>query len=137
MSGITASILGIALFSPVLSPVPPEPQPDPFAKGYLGIYFTGTGPGTSLAIDRLVPNEGAARAGLRPGDVIVRVNNLRPRETDEIINHVVTFRPGSVLEVEVVRSGEHKTFKVKLGIRPPDAGRTIPYPPTPFPPDEK
>ena len=134
MSAFTASVLGLALFSPVLAPVPPEPQLDPFGKGYLGIYFGGTGPNTTLAIDRVVPNEGAAKAGLRPGDVIVRCNNLHPQGTQEMINHVCTFRPGAVIELEVQRGGERKTFKVKLGTRPLDAGRIPNYPP--LPPDE-
>ena len=136
MSALTASIVGLALYSPVLAPVPPEPHPDPFAKGYLGIWFGGTGPNTSLAIDRLEPGQGAAKAGLRPGDVIVRVNNLHPQQTQQVINHVVTFRPGAVIEVEVDRSGERKVFKVKLGTRPLDAEHSVPYPPTPFPPDK-
>src|SRR5438552_10316859 len=115
MSALTASVLGLALFSPVLAPVPPEPPPDPFAKGYLGIYFGGTGPNTSLAIDRVVPNEAAAKAGMRPGDVIVRVNSLQPQATQQVIDHVCTFRPGAVIEVEVQRGAERKAFKVKLG----------------------
>jgi len=127
MSALVASVLGLALYSPVLAPVPPEPPPDPFAKGYLGIWFTGSGPNTSLAIDRLEPNQAAAKAGLRPGDVILRVNNLHPQQTQQVIDHVVTFRPGAVIEVEVDRAGEHKTFKVKLGTRPPDINRTT-YP---------
>lgn len=135
MSAVVTAVLGLALYSPVLAPVPPEPQPDPFAKGYLGIWFGGTGPNTSLAIDRLEPNQGAAKSGLRPGDIIVRVNNLHPQQTQEVINHVVTFRPGSVIEVEVDRSGERKVFRVKLGVRPADAGR-VPSP-IPFPPDER
>jgi S1-C subfamily serine protease len=127
MSALTVSVLVLATFSPVLAPVPPEPPPDPFAKGYLGIYFGGTGPNASLVIDRVVPNEGAAKAGLRSGDVIVRVNHLQPQNTEQVINHVCTFRPGASIEVEVQRGTERKAFKVKLGTRPPDAGRTA-YP---------
>ena len=132
MSAFTASVLGLALFSPVLAPVPPEPQPDPFAKGYLGIWFGGTGANTSLAIDRLEPNQAAAKAGLRPGDVIVRVNHLVPLGTNDVIAHVCTFRPGAVIEVEVQRGSERKIVKVKLGTRPLDIGRSIPN----YPPDE-
>jgi serine protease Do len=134
MSAITATVFGWALFSPVLAPVPPEPRPDPLAKGYLGIWFSGSGPNASLAIDRLEPNQAAARAGLRPGDVIVRVNTLQPHTTQDVIDHVCTFRPGAVIEVEVNRGGERKAFKVKLGTRPADAGRNYPNPP--LPPDE-
>ena len=132
MSALTASVLGLALFSPVMAPVPPEPMPDPFAKGYLGIWFGSSGVNTTLAIDRLEPNQAAAKAGLRPGDVIVRVNNLQPQATQQVIDHVCTFLPGAVIEVEVQRGSERKSFKVKLGPRPPDAGRS-PYPPQTVP----
>jgi S1-C subfamily serine protease len=128
MTHIAASVLGIALFTPVLAPVPPEPPPDPFAKGYLGIWFGGSGPNTSLAIDRLEPNQPAAKAGLRAGDVIVRVNNLQPQATQQVIDHVCNFRPGALIEVEVQRGSERKVFKIKLGTRPVDAGH-VPYPP--------
>jgi S1-C subfamily serine protease len=122
---------------PVLAPVPPEPQPDSFAKGYLGIWFTSTGADTALTIDRLEPNQAAAKAGLRPGDRIVRVNSLQPQITQQVIDHVCTFRPGAVIEVEVKRGSENKTFKVKLGTRPPDAGRTT-YPDYPtIPPEQR
>src|SRR5690242_5954276 len=122
MSALTASVLGMVLVSPVLAPVPPDPPPDPMAKGYLGIWFGGTGPNAALAIDRVEPNQPAARAGLRSGDVIVRVNNLHPQATQQVIDHVCAFRPGAVIEVEVQRGSERKAFKIKLGTRPPDIG---------------
>jgi S1-C subfamily serine protease len=133
MSALTTSVIALVTMSPVMAPVPPEAPPDPFAKGYLGIWFGGTGPNTSLAIDRLEPNQAAMKAGLRPGDVIVRVNHLHPQATQQVIDHVCTFRPGAVIEVEVQRGTERKAFKVKLGTRPVDAGRTN-YPV--LPPDE-
>lgn len=117
MSALTASVLGLALFTPALAPVPAEPKPDPFAPGYLGIYFSGVGPNSTLMIDHLDPRQPAERAGLLPGDVIVRVNDLRPRVVQEVINHVCTFRPGAVVEVEVQRGAERKSFKIKLGVR--------------------
>jgi len=125
----------VLLSVPVLAPVPPQPQPDPFAKGYLGIWFTTSGADASLGIDRIEPGQAAAKAGLRPGDRIVRVNSLHPQATQQVIDHICTFRPGAVIEVEVKRGDEQKTFKVKLGTRPPDAGRT--YPSYPIPVEDK
>jgi S1-C subfamily serine protease len=136
MFALAATVLTLATSVPVLAPVPPEPKPDPFEKGYLGIWFTGSGPTTSLAIDRLEPDQAASKAGLRPGDVIVRVNNLQPQTTQQVIDHVCTFRPGAVIDVEVQRGMEKKAFKIKLGTRPPDAGRVLPTYPT-FPQDER
>jgi S1-C subfamily serine protease len=116
---------------PVLAPVPPEPPQDPLAKGYLGIWFSTSGAEVSLTIDRTEPGQAAAKAGLRAGDRVVRVNSLQPQATQQLIDHVCTFRPGAVIEVEVQRGDERKTFKVKLGTRPLDAGiNRYPLPPT-------
>ena len=133
MSALTASVLGMVMLSPVLAPVPPEPPPDPMAKGYLGIWFGGSGPNTALAVDRVEPNQPAAKAGLRSGDVIVRVNNLHPQAVQQVIDHVCAFRPGAVIEVEVQRGSERKAFKIKLGTRPADINRVPPDYPV-FPP---
>lgn len=128
MFAFAASVL---LTVPVLAPVPPQPQPDPFAKGYLGIWFSTPGGETSLMIDRLEPGQAASKAGLRPGDVIVRVNSLHPQATQQVIDHVCTFRPGATIEVEVKRGDEKKAFRVTLGVRPADVGRTYPSYPLP------
>ena len=136
MSTLTASVFGLVLYSPVLAPVPQEPPPDPLAKGYLGVWFGGSGangPVSQLAIDRVEPNQPAAKAGLRSGDVIVRVNELRPQTQEQMILHVCTFRPGAVVEVEVQRGNERKAFKIKLGTRPDDIGRPTTFPV--FPPE--
>lgn len=133
MSALTAAVFVWAAFSPVLAPVPPEPPPDPLAKGYLGIWFGGAGTNSSLTIDRVEPNQPAARAGLRSGDVIVRVNHLQPQATQQVIDHVCAFRPGAVIEVEVQRGSERKAFKIKLGIRPSDINRPSAYPVPVFP----
>lgn len=133
MSALTASVLGMVMASPVLAPVPPEPPPDPMAKGYLGIRFGGGGGLDSLLIDKVEPNQPAAKAGIRAGDMIVRVNDLRPQENKQVIAHVCAFRPGAVIEVEVQRGDERKAFKIKLGTRPPDINRVPPDYPV-FPP---
>jgi S1-C subfamily serine protease len=134
MSALTAAVFAWA-FSPVLAPVPPEPPPDPLAKGYLGIRFGGSGPNSSLMIDSVEPNQPAAKAGLRGGDVLVRVNHLHAQAVDQVIDHVCAFRPGAVIEVEVRRGSERKTFKIKLASRPPDLnrGRALPVPVFPEP----
>ena len=35
-----------------------------------------------------------------------------------MIAHICSFRPGAVVEIEVQRGSERKTFKVKLATRP-------------------
>jgi len=117
MSGMTA--LAANLFAGLtltLAPVPAEPKPDPLGRGYLGVMFERQ----SLTIDSIEPNRPAAKAGLRTGDVIVRVNMLHVQSTEQLIAHVCSFRPGAVIEMEVQRGTDRKIFHVKLACRPPD-----------------
>jgi S1-C subfamily serine protease len=131
MSGITTFLVASLLFT--RAPVPPEPTPDPMARGYMGISVQTGG---SLTVERVEPNTGAAKAGLKPGDVLVRVGVLEPHAFEQVIAHVCSFRPGAVVEIVVQRGSEKKTLKVKLGCRPPelDAPNTLPGRMIPIPP---
>ncbi len=128
MSSITAFLLG-GLMTPVLAPVPPDARPDPMARGYMGITV-GTG---TLTVERVEPNLPAHKAGLRAGDSIVRVGTLQPTAFDQVIAHITSFRPGAVVEIEVQRGSERKTFKVKLACRPLELDHPYSFPAEPFP----
>lgn len=128
MSAFTVILLS-GLTCPALAPVPPEAKPDPLARGYMGITV-GTG---SLTIDRVEPNLPAHKAGLRGGDAIVRIGTLTPQTFEQVIAHITSFRPGAVVEIEVQRGTERKTFKVKLACRPSDLDLPNRYPIDPFP----
>jgi S1-C subfamily serine protease len=131
ITGITACLVGNLLFT--LAPIPHEPTPDPMARGYMGITVQTGG----LAIERVEPGLPASKAGLQAGDVLVRVGTLEPREFEQVVSHICSFRPGAVVEIEVQRGSQRKTFKVKLACRPPEldlnGGR---FPPRPIDIDE-
>lgn len=129
MSAITAILLGGLTYA--MAPVPPAAPPDPLARGYMGITV-GTG---SLTIERVEPKTPADKAGLRPGDALVRIGTLRPQNFDQVIAHVTSFRPGAVVEIEVQRGTERKTVKVKLACRPQDLDlpRYVPLENSPVP----
>lgn len=114
ISGLTACLLGNVLLA--LAPVPPEPPPDPMARGYMGITVQTGG----LAIESVQPGMPAAKSGLQGGDIIMRVGTLEPREFDQVVSHICSFRPGAVVEIEVQRGDQRRTFKVKLACRPAD-----------------
>lgn len=124
ITGFAACLVGNMMFT--LAPIPREavPEPDPTARGYMGITLQTTG----LGIERVEPNMPGAKAGLRSGDQIVRVGTLHPQSFDQIVAHICSFRPGAIVEIEVQRGDERKTLKVKLAARPPelDVGRQPP-----------
>lgn len=133
-----ASVLGGNWGVPVLTPIPPTPPerttaPDPTGRGYMGVVLNME----TTAIEAVEPGKPAARAGLQPQDVIVRVNQFHPQTTQQIIEYVCSCRPGAVLEVEVRRGSERKVFFVTLIARPREVDRgrlPVPLPDEPPPP---
>jgi len=126
ITGITACVFGNLLFT--LAPVPPEPTPDPMARGYMGITVQ-TG---ALTIESVQPGLPAAKSGLRGGDVLLRVGTLEPRDFEQVVSHICSFRPGAVVEIEVQRGSERKTFKVRLASRPAELDLANRFPPRPI-----
>ncbi len=61
------------------------------------------------------PAEGT---GLRPGDVIIEFQGERIRRFNDLPRLVASTKPGTEVEVKVLREGKTKTFKIKLGELP-------------------
>lgn len=69
----------------------------------------------SGAIIREVTSDGpAAIAGLKKGDVIVRVGKDSVADQIDVRNAMLDYGPGSTVDVEYVRDGKHQTARVKL-----------------------
>lgn len=56
-----------------------------------------------------------ARAGLRPGDVITKVDGVRVHGGDELVIKIRAHRPGDRLTLTVLREGRERTLEVVLG----------------------
>ncbi len=66
----------------------------------------------------VVSNGPAEKAGIKRGDVIVRLGNKEIKEM-KILPQVISGNPpGTKVEVEVIRNGENKVFIVTLGVLP-------------------
>jgi serine protease Do len=74
------------------------------------------------------PNEAdspARRAGLEVGDIIIAANAQRVNRVSELQRVIRGFKPGDVVDVEVMRFGTRKSFKVRLGEPPQNADEQI------------
>jgi serine protease Do len=69
-----------------------------------------------VRISNVSRNSPAEKAGLRPRDVIVKINGQRVRENDDLFLLVGISLAGRVAKVEVLRQGENapRTYSVKL-----------------------
>ena len=63
----------------------------------------------------------ARRAGMEPGDIIVKVNGKDVDRVSSLQREVRMHQPGESIEVEVVRYGDRKTFRIKLQEAPAEA----------------
>jgi len=114
--------------SQVVAVLPQLREHGTVARGYIGVSLTDVTPTLRRAL-RLAPHEGAlvedvtpdtpaARAGLRPYDVVVAADGQAIRSNQDLTRHVSSRQPGTLASLEVWRDGELRRIFVKLRDRP-------------------
>jgi serine protease Do len=103
---ITRGWLGVAV-----RPTPPDMVPaNAGAKGALVV-----------AVD---PNGPAAKAGVKPGDILVAIQGRPIDDSNRLPRLVAGLKPGSTAELKVVRDGQVKTLTVAVE-KMPDPERLV------------
>jgi S1-C subfamily serine protease len=69
---------------------------------------------SGVYIEQLSDNGGAKDAGIREGDVIRSINTHPTNTTSELLEIIGQHNPGDVVDVEVLRDGESKSYMVQL-----------------------
>ena len=120
-----ALVLALALWglSPVLSPgraqVPDAPAKRP-PKVTLGIVADPAPKDADqggVVVREVGPDSPAAKAGLKTGDVIVKVGDKDVKDFDDLVNTLAQHKPGDKLSVQVRREGKETNLTVTLGER--------------------
>jgi serine protease Do len=60
------------------------------------------------------PDGPAQKAGLKPGDVVLAVNDKPVEQSSDLSNAVAAIKPGSDAELKVWRSGKERDFEVRV-----------------------
>ncbi|HAD11272.1 MAG TPA: protease Do [Saprospirales bacterium] len=68
-----------------------------------------------VLINRVTTEGAASDAGLKPGDVLVGVDNTRVRSTSELQEYVGRFRPGETVQVDYWR--DNRRFRSKIVLK--------------------
>src|SRR5438270_6228666 len=94
-------------------------------RAALGVRVTSVDPvlaeQNNLSIDRgalivdVTSNGPAVRAGLKPGDVIVRVDNKEVNVVASLSDVLLSKKPGDIVPVQVHRGNQQLTVNVELG----------------------
>lgn len=90
------------------------------SRGYLGILPTNLkiAQAKDLGVEKgafvsELPSDGpAAMAGIKKGDVVVRINNMTISSQVDLRNAMIKYGPGTKVEVEVVRDRQSKTMSI-------------------------
>ncbi len=71
-------------------------------------------------VSRIEPGEAAAKADIRQGDVIVRVNGQDVNPEQSLSYLVANIAPGTRVPIELIRDGNRQTVTATIGRRPPE-----------------
>jgi Do/DeqQ family serine protease len=61
------------------------------------------------------PGGAASRAGVKQGDVITAINGDKVADSNSLRNRIAATKPGSTIELEIVRNGKTETVRATLG----------------------
>jgi S1-C subfamily serine protease len=84
---------------------------------FLGVSTQAAASG-GTAINQVVADGPAAKAGLRQGDRIVSIAGAAVNEPDDVAAAVNARKPGDKVEIVVERGGDRRTLNVTLGAQP-------------------
>ena len=65
-------------------------------------------------VSEVVENSGAEKAGIKSGDIITKLDNVKISKFADLRGYLSTKRPEDVVNVSVSRNGAEKVFPVKL-----------------------
>ncbi len=102
------------------------------SRGWLGVTIQDVKPDTAKAlglkdtdgalIGSVMPDEPADKAGLKAGDIIVRIGKTDVHSASELTRAVADLKPGAKEDVTVMRNGKKLVRTVTLGERASRSG---------------
>lgn len=75
----------------------------------IGINYT-----EGVYVGEVIKNSGAEKAGIKEGDVIKKLDNIEISKFEGLSGYIKTKRPNDIVNVELLRGDELKTFSVTL-----------------------
>ncbi|MBF0104928.1 MAG: trypsin-like peptidase domain-containing protein [Deltaproteobacteria bacterium] len=96
------------------------PVTEAFAKGNnisvdYGALVWGDQAGYYQRSYAVIPNSPADKAGIRQGDIILKINGIKVEEANPLANIVGQYMPGDVVSLLILREDKEETLKVELG----------------------
>lgn len=100
-------------------------------RGWLGVGIQpvtaelagkfGVAEGEGVLVNEVFENEPAARAGIKPGDVIIKVDGRTVDTPNTLSRLIASTEPGASAAIELMRDGKRTTLSVALSERRDEA----------------
>ena len=97
-------------------------------RGWLGVYIDdinedvakglGLESAKGVQVPRVQEDSPAEKAGVKAGDIILKVNDKVIENADQLRNYIASLSPGTEVDLTIWRDGKEKIITVKLGERP-------------------
>jgi aminopeptidase YwaD len=95
-----------------------QPAVGATGEAFLGVGGDGRGESDGVPLRSVVAGSAAARAGLRDGDVLVRVGDVPVNSFDELRALLRLKRPGDSVRIVFLRAGQDQATSAILDARP-------------------
>ena len=115
-----SGLLAIALAAPMVGAA----EPPQVGKAFLGVLVESAAtdaPPAGAVIREVAPESPAAKAGLKAGDRIVKVDNKDISDANMLVEAVAAHKVGAALAFHVVRDGKEMKLEATLSERKPRA----------------
>lgn len=93
------------------------------ARPWLGVSLSGATTGEGVTVEAVFPGAPAARAGVKPGDVILSLDGKKVNSYPELRKEVEAHRIGDPVELEVKREGTVIRFRLVLEEMPAESSQ--------------
>lgn len=121
--------IGFAIPAEIAAPIVDKLRNgQPIERGYLGVQVVplsddlaaslGLAKNRGEFVQSVVPGQGAGKAGMLPGDVVIKVDSkdVTPDQTLSFI--VANTAPGKRIPIDIIRNNERLTVQAVVGKRP-------------------
>jgi serine protease DegQ len=97
-------------------------------RGYIGVEQQNITEELATAFDLpqkdgvivagIVKDGPADKAGLKVGDILLKLDNKKISDTTQMLNQIAAYAPGEKKAIELLREGKPQTLTIEIGMRP-------------------
>jgi S1-C subfamily serine protease len=122
--GWLAGLVAVGLVPALLLTASPITRAEsPAARPYLGVLAGPMENHAGAVIREVTPKSPAAQAGLKTGDIIVKVGDKDVKNPEMLVEAIATHKPSDKLALAVMRDGKEHKMEVTLAERPQERAR--------------